>query len=204
MDLRQRQRMIERHRHSLTRFGYSPEALFWESCEVQNERFKVLSEIGIAAGDSVLDIGCGFGDLYRWLKGHKHSVKYTGIDLSQDILNKGIEVNPELNLLQGEIFDFDWPDQSFDWLLLSGTLNWDLNDDGDYAQRVIRRMFELARKGVAFNMLDSRTLDTTTIRELYASDPAKILTLCKKLTPHCELRDHYLDHDFTIYMRYEL
>ncbi len=190
----ERKLMIERHRHSLARFGYSPHALYWESREAQEMRFKVLSEIGIMAGDSLLDVGCGFGDLYDWLISHDLPVDYTGIDLSMEILDKGLDIHPTLNLQQGELFDFDWS-------LLSGTLSWCLKDEGDYARRVIRRMFELCRKGVAFNLLNSRTFDAANMGDIYAFDPAKIMKFCRDITPYCELHDGYLDYDFTIYMK---
>jgi len=201
MDVRQRKRLIERHRKSLSHYGYSTEALFWESRGVQKIRFKALAEIGIDARDSLLDVGCGFGDLFSWLNGHALPVEYTGIDISQDILAKGIEMNPELDLRQGELFDFDWQPQSLDWVFLSGTLNWNLNDDGEYARRVIKEMFRLSRRGVAFNMLDKRDIDAASLRDLFAYDRDEILNFCREITPDCQLRTDYHKNDFTIYMR---
>lgn len=197
----QRREMIDRHQRSLSAFGYSPESLYWGSRGVQKIRFKALAGIGIADGDSLLDVGCGFGDLYSWLKGHEINVNYTGIDLSPDILGRGIELNPELNLLQGEIFDFDWLPQSFDWVVLSGTLNWNLADDGAYARRVITRMFRLCRSGVAFNMLDARKLDKAVLGQLVGFEPGAIMEYCREISSDCRLRHDYLDDDFTIYMR---
>jgi len=200
MDGLQRKRLIQRHEHSFSEFGYSPESLHWGSRGTQKVRFKALAEIGISEGDSLLDVGCGFADLYSWLKGNDITVAYTGIDLSPDILGRGIELNPELNLLQGEVFDFDWPPQSFDWVFLSGTLNWDLGDNGDYARRVIARMFSLCRRGVAFNMLDSLGLDPSLVGQLIAFEPDEIMAFCRAITPDCQLRSDYLSDDFTIYM----
>lgn len=200
MDAVMRKRLIQLHEYSFSEFGYSPESLFWGSRSVQKTRFKALSEIGIADGDSLLDVGCGFADLYSWLKGCGISVEYTGIDLSPDILNKGVELNPELNLRQGEIFDFDWQPQSYDWISLSGTLNWNLKDGGDYAHRVIEAMFRLCRKGVAFNMLDARIFDPVLLGQLVGYDPDIIVSFCRDITPDSRLRHDYLEGDFTIYM----
>ncbi|MDX8397741.1 MAG: class I SAM-dependent methyltransferase [Mariprofundaceae bacterium] len=201
MHKKQRLRMIDRHRSSLNHHGYSPNALFWSSRGIQKTRFKVLSEIGVHSGDSLLDVGCGFGDLFNWLGSHDLATDYTGLDLSQEILDKAIEVNPQLHLLHGELFDFDWPMQSFDWVFLSGTLNWNLDDKGAYARRVITRMFELCRHGVAFNMLDIRKLNTTALGDLFAYDPDDILDFCQGLSDDCQLRSGYLDNDFTVYMK---
>ncbi|KON46812.1 SAM-dependent methyltransferase [Mariprofundus ferrooxydans] len=197
----QRRRLIERHRDSLNLHGYAPDALFWQSRGLQKVLFRVLADIGVSAGDSLLDVGCGFADLHSWLRGHDLSVDYTGIDLSPEILATGARMNPGLNLLCGELFDFAWPPRSFDWVVLSGTLNWNLHDDGGYARRVITRMFELCRQGVAFNMLDARKFSVTQLGDMQAYDPGSILEFCATLTPDCRCRSDYLPDDFTIYMR---
>jgi len=201
MGAQQRRRMVERHRISLNQYGYSPDALFWSSRGIQKIRFRALADIGIGVGDSLLDVGCGFGDLNSWLSGAGLPVDYTGIDLSPDILAKGAEMNPGLKLLTGDLFDFDWSEQSFDWVVLSGTLNWNLNDDGEYARRVIQRMFELCRCGVAFNMLDLHSNDVKGMSDLIAYDVQEMLSFCLEIVPDCSCRSDYLANDFTIYMR---
>ncbi len=197
----QRQGLEARHRESLARFGYSPEALFWSTRGVQKARFKALTGIGVARGDSLLDVGCGFGDLDSWLSSRKKTVQYTGIDISPDILMRAGEMMPARNLHCGELFDFQWPESSFDWVLLSGTLNWNLYDKGDYARRSIARMFELARKGVAFNLLDERYINPLYLDGLVAYDVQTMLAFCRTITTKCELVEGYLDNDFTIFMK---
>jgi len=201
MHAAQRQQMIERHQDSLDYFGYAPQALYWGTHEEQLARFMMLAGIGIRSGDSLLDVGCGFADLYRWLSSRDMAVDYTGLDISPEILAKGRELNPALRLVQGELFDFDWEAQSFDWVFLSGTLNWDVGEGSAYARRVIRRMFSLCRFGVAFNLLDIRTLDMTGIGEIVAYQPQKVLAFCESISPDCSLFCDYLEDDFTIYIR---
>jgi len=200
LDEEARRRLIDWHRQSLSKHGYSPHTLYWESRGVQKIRFKALAEIGIESGDSVLDVGCGFGDLKGFLRGQGMTVEYTGIDLSPEITSRAAELHPDASIHAGDLFDFDWPSQSFDWLLLSGTLNWQLHDDGDYARQVIARMFELCRKGVAFNMLNVRHPEMKSLTDLVAFDPDMMLAYCHRITPDCRCRTDYLASDFTIYL----
>lgn len=195
----QRQRIVDRHRDSLTRFGHAPAALYWSSREVQELRFRMLCDIGFVAEDSVLDVGCGFADLKAWIEQRLGPVRYTGIDLSPDLLAVAAREHPEARLVQGDIFDLRAQPESYDWVVLSGALSEPLSDEGRYARAVIARMFQLARKGVAFNLLDARTRFLFSFG-LQRFDPAEMLDYCRSLTPHCQLHDDYLDNDFTIWM----
>jgi Methyltransferase domain len=198
----QRRRIVDRHRDSLIRFGRSPNALYWSSREIQELRFRILCDIGIEAGDSLLDVGCGFADLKSWIERWRCPVRYTGIDLSPDILAVAAQEQPDARFVCGDIFDLLAQPASYDWVMLSGALNEALTDGGNYARAVIARMFHLARKGVAFNLLNAR-------RALFAFglqrfDPGEMLAYCRSLARDCVLRDGYLDNDFTIWMRKQL
>ena len=198
MKKEQRKRIVDRHRDSLNRFGYSSHALYWSSTEIQELRFKVLAEIGVETGDSILDVGCGFADFKLWFENQSGALDYTGVDLSPDLMIEAAKRHPDAELLVGDLFDMEFADQSFDWVILSGALNELLHDDGAYARRIITRMFELCRKGVAFNLLDARHFKP---HDLQSHLPEEMLYFCHGLTPDCSLRDEYLKNDFTIYMR---
>jgi len=200
MNKEQRKRIIDKHRDSLTRHGHHPNTLYWSSQEIQELRFSVLAEIGIGSGDSVLDVGCGFGDMFGWLRRQGIDVEFTGIDLSPDLIGAGKALYPETMLMAGELFDFDFEPDSFEWVVLSGALNEALFDEGEYARRVIARMFELCRRGVAFNLLNRNAKGMRMMFDLASFEAEAMLEFCRTLTPDCRLRDDYLENDFTIYM----
>lgn len=197
MKKEQRKRIVDRHRDSLKRHGYHPNALYWSSREIQEIRFRVLTEIGIKSGDSVLDVGCGFGDYKSWMKGQGRDICYAGIDLSPDLIRVARKKHPDAALFCGELSDFDFAARSFDWVVLSGALNEQLHDEGAYARKMISSMFALCQKGLAFNLLDARHLKA---HDLQSFEPEEILIYCNGLTPNVKVIDEYLDNDFTIYM----
>jgi len=75
----------------------------------------------ISPGSRVLDLGCGNGDLLYYLKQVKQ-VHGTGIELSDSKVARCIERG--LTVLQGNFLEEvnDYPDQSFDFVILSQTL----------------------------------------------------------------------------------
>ena len=69
------------HDHRIERFGIeASEALGWKNRDSQQHRFEELAQIGDLRGCSVLDVGCGHGDLYPYLQERHGEFHYTGID----------------------------------------------------------------------------------------------------------------------------
>ena len=84
------------------------------------KEFKVIAEL-LPNNTRVLDVGCGDGDLMNFLKKEKN-IEVRGLELNQENVQqcilKGLPViqgNAETELLQ-------FPDQSFDYVVLSQTL----------------------------------------------------------------------------------
>ncbi len=75
----------------------------------------------VTPGATVLDLGCGKGDLLAYLKQEKN-VKGTGIELDEQ--KAAICIQRGLSVMQGDISDeiLDYPDNSFDYVIVSQTL----------------------------------------------------------------------------------
>jgi methionine biosynthesis protein MetW len=93
-----------------------------EKSENRNMRFDLqIISSWIRPASKVLDLGCGQGDLLYHLRQHKH-VKGTGIERVEAKVARCIERG--LSVLQGDINKevLDYPDNSFDYVILSQTL----------------------------------------------------------------------------------
>lgn len=96
----------------------------------------------IRPGSKVLDLGCGEGDLLTYLQ-EKRSVSATGIEKDESKVAHCIERG--LSVLQGDINAEiqDYPDQSFDYVILSRTLQQVYAPDD-----LIRSLLRVGTKGI--------------------------------------------------------
>ena len=180
----------------LRKHGSSVWALGWGSVVSQERRFEVLTEISDLAGSTVLDVGCGFGNLYDYLQRRRIDVRYTGFDWNPAVIETARRLRPDVafelvDILEGEV------NQRFAWVLASGILHM---SDREHAYSLISRMFKLAERGVAFNMLHSRTPEPSRRDGDVYHDPQRVMEFCRGLG-QSELVEDYFDHDFTVYVR---
>jgi hypothetical protein len=63
---------------------------------------------------------------------------------------------------------------------------------------MIKEMFGLSKKGVAFNLLNEKSVKAY---DLQSFDTDEMLDFCRSVCVDSTLRTDYLDNDFTIYMR---
>ncbi len=205
----QRLRIETRHRVSIERHGYKPQALYWSSEEIQLRRFSILADVFMRVHCAteccdVLDVGCGFADLKAWLEREGYAVHYRGIDVSPDMVLAAKSLHPGLEVQVGEVFDLDPAMDITDVVFLSGALNEVVDEpparSGDYARAAIRHMYDLARHAVAFNLLDARHEWTASRPDLQSFRPDEVVEFCRGFADSVVINDGYLDNDFTVYL----
>src|SRR3990172_1156957 len=147
-------RIVQRYECKLAAHGYSPESLCCGKGGRSEIRFGVMAQPILEQPDSsVLDIGCGFADLYDHLQARGWHGKYTGLDLVPGLLAVGQERHPgaDLRLVSG-IADLDHV-EPHDFVIAVSTMNFRLQDGANesYIKAFVTRMFHLAREACMFD-----------------------------------------------------
>lgn len=194
-----KRRCVERYTSRHREFGYDPRALGWGKNGRQHVRFAALCGVSPERRGSVLDVGCGFGDLYGYLKGAGWEGRYVGVDIVPTLLDEARRQYPGADVRLCDILHEEVGEE-FDYVVSSGIFNARLRDEPQegYIAAMLRRMLGLSRSGVAADFLSTRV--DFQREEAYHASPAGTLELGMGLSRRAVLRHDYLPYEFCIYL----
>lgn len=182
------------------KYGDDVKSLEWGSKVSQEKRFKILCEIGNLDNTSILDVGCGMGDLYYFLKQKRIRFRYTGYDIFPDFIKIAKKKYPMANFKIKDILT-QKENKKFDYVFSSGLFNVKVGNNEDFVKKMLKKMFEICKKGVGVNFqsiyCDKEYLND---EDTYFFSPEKVLFTAFQLNRKIILRHDYMPHDFTIYI----
>lgn len=186
------------HSDRIARFGAQAcKALGWKDRDSQLRRFAEFTRLADFSGHSLLDVGCGHGDLYAYLSERQQPVDYTGLDQSEAFLEVALKRYghaPNTRFLLGEFASTTLPES--DYVICCGALNYRSSNPG-YVYEMIARLYGACRLGMGVSLL--RSVDFAD-GILAAYDPEPILAFCRQLAPEVSLRQGYGDDDFMVFL----
>lgn len=197
MDEKEKQTLIDFYRQNYEFYGDSIQAVAWYTKDTQRKRFDALVSFWDIRNCSILDVGSGLGDFWAYLKENEILVKYTGIDIYKEFVDR----SKYKYIGQAEFIlkDINEVTDNYDYIFASGTFNHKHEHNETYIRETIKNMYKLSRKGLAFNLLSLYTPPNMKDNSMfYYYDPDKIFEFCKSLTENVKLKHDYLPNDFTI------
>jgi trans-aconitate methyltransferase len=184
------------------KYGVSPKSLLWKEKGAAHQRFRQFwAEIDFT-GKSVLDIGCGFGELGNFLTKRYKGVSYTGMDMVPEFIKEGKILYPKLHLVVGNYLT-DRVVKRYDIVVASGVLNSNMGEENlKYRMNAVNKLWEYTGDILAFNMLGAHPQPQNKDSEsnIWYADSVEILKYCMELTRRVILRANYHPRDFTIIM----
>jgi len=161
----------------------------------QDEKFCYVMNL-IKSNESILDVGCGLGDLSLYCSEKGWSGNYTGIDVSkQMVLATSNRLNND-NIFQLDLLNDDYKNKS-DIVVSISTLQIKptLVNEEEYLFSMIKKMYELANVCVIFDLFSSRFTDYTNDDNLYV-DPVRLMDYCYNLSRNLILFSDYSPYQF--------
>ena len=178
-------------------YGYSPLGVGWGVKDRRDIRFKALISEWEIENCRILDFGCGFGDLYGYLKRNNIKTDYLGLDINHNILNIASKIYPDANFLCADILK-ESDIKKVDYIFSSGVFNNYRRDSNKFRKEILEKLNELSIKGFAINFLSS--LATIRYPDLSYTKPWVVLEECFKFSNNVTLRNSYMPFEFTIYV----
>lgn len=193
--------IIRKYKQSFEKYGYSPKTLGWDKGK-QNIRFEVLLSFFNLNGKSILDLGCGFGDLNISLYDKNiDSFKYLGVDLVGEFIDEGRRRYPQDNIkfLKANFLEYPFKEK-FDIIVASGIFNdkFISGNNDIFVEKVFEKTWSLCRDGFAFDFLSDKV--DYKYNHTYHNNPEHILKLAYKLSRNITLRNDYMPFEFCIYV----
>jgi cyclopropane fatty-acyl-phospholipid synthase-like methyltransferase len=193
----------EYYEASLARFGDDPRGVNWRDAETQRLRFAVLCGVGDLTGRRLHDVGCGLAHLADYLRDERVACEYVGSDISPAMIE---QARRRLSTTRLEVADLlaqtPAPWMRADYVVTSGLFHVRGSRSPEewrgFVQAMVQRMFEMAGRGIAFNMMTSYV--DYEDAHLYYSPPAEMLDFCMRhLGRRVVVRHDYPLWEYTVY-----
>jgi SAM-dependent methyltransferase len=192
---------LDRHNRALlSRWGsHDPRALGFSDSASQDKRFDVILGRCDFTGKSVLDAGCGYGDLAHRLAGRFRGLQYIGIDQQREYVAAARLRAPRamaVEFREGDFSTMALPDA--DIVVASGALSYRATQPR-FHEGCVARLFEACGDALLFNLLDAIRLFPSDV--IIGHDIAAMERVCRSLADDVTLIRGYLYADVTFVMR---
>lgn len=179
-------------------YGNSIESIGWSNKKDQYLRFeKLISNFNIR-NKTILDVGCGFGDLFKYLNQNNNNLKfkYIGIDISDKIIENAKKKikKPNVSFYNCDLLNFT--NRKIDYSISSGALTFNFKDSYAYTKRIIKKMYEISDISCSINFMS--TYCDYKLKKNKHYNPEKIFNYAKTLSSKVNLIHDYDLYEFTI------
>lgn len=190
-------KIVKFYSDKFNKHGNNIKSIGWGNKKDQNLRFeKIFSGIDYD-NKTILDVGCGFGDLFFYLnkKNKDNNFKYTGVDITPYFANIAKERLKFTNstVYCGEILNIN---KKFDIVIASGSMSYKFKGAKSKNLILIEKMFKISKKIISVNFMSSYS-DYQLNKNLHYK-PEEMFKFAKKLSPKVNLIHDYDLYEFTL------
>ena len=192
-----RSEAVARYSERYRQFGYDPRTLGWNKGR-QQVRFAAILDVLGRDFASILDVGCGFGDLFGHLTALGWRGEYLGVDICPELLEEG----RRLYGAQGAKFEcLDLSAEPLDFraevAVAIGVFNHKLQGDNwEFVRQMLRAMWERTSVAIAADFL-SATADRPH-EHLFHVDAGDVLKLGLEFSKRTVLKHDYMPFEFCL------
>lgn len=176
--------------------------LGWESEAAQELRFKQLVGNIDLNGKTILDVGCGTGNLLEYISRQFKDFNYTGIDVLPHMIQRAGEKKLNGRFVCMDLFKSNpYGNKTFDVIFSSGIFNLNLGNNQEFLMDAVDIFQSLAREAISFNLLWDKSTDKD-VKYFYFSPEEVQDILSSKYSDiwQVSIVKGYLHNDFTVHL----
>jgi len=189
--------VIERYQKRIAEHGPTFASLNSGSETKQNIRHEVHASSMRGLKPSVLEIGSGLGDFYKYLLQHHLDCSYAGYDIVPEYVEQCRRLYPEANFERRNVF-LDGIDGTYDTIVMSQVLNnrYRKSDNMQVMNHALELAFKHTSVSVSVDMISSYVDFQNP--ELFYYSPEEVLRMAKSIASRVLLRHDYRAFEFCI------
>ncbi len=189
----------------LRQHGPTPRGVDWRDRESQEARFAALLEVIDSPGASLVELGCGYGALYGYIRRSGLDLSYFGYDISDQMIEAATTAYPTAEFARLDAAELP---RRADYCVASGIFNvrFEIPDDVwlDYVFATTDLMAAIASRSFAFNCLTSHSDRDRQEARLYYADPGEMLNRCiSRYGRRTSLLHGNPPYEFTVLVRHD-
>lgn len=200
--------IVAHYERCFQRYGDCHLGVDWLDADQARRRYQVMLQV-IRPEDeetpiSLLDFGCGTAALYTYIQEKKWDwIRYSGLDISKAFIQQCRLKYPEGDFYCLDILEEAPPFKSFDYVVMNGVFtekgNLSFMTMFAYFQSMIRKIFPLCTKGLAFNV---RSAHGVAQEEDLFHLPLSLLAdfLVNEVSKSFIIRNDYGLEEYTVYV----
>jgi SAM-dependent methyltransferase len=195
---KEKEKIVKRYTERYQKFGYSPAALGWGKGGRQDVRFGILTSfVDLRKTDSILDVGCGFADLYDHVRSRGFRGRYVGVELVEPLAEEASRRHRDIEIIRGDFLKLKLKGK-FDLAVASGVFNARCSSSMyAYIKASLSKMLGCAKLAAADFM--STYVDYRN-EVAFHSDPKKIMDVARQLTRRFVMRYDYMPYEFSLFL----
>lgn len=198
-------RVFDFYNGNYEKYGYSVKSLAWNKGK-QNIRFsKLLQSASLKNGVRILDIGCGFGDLIKYINLQGvDDFQYTGIDLVENFIFEASKIyidDSQKRFVCGDFLQYSFGIEKYDIIIASGIFNFKMRDIDNYEniRLVLNKAYELCSEdGVIAFDFQSDKVDYIANDIVFHNSPEKVISIAYEFSRNILFDNSYMPFEFSL------
>lgn len=183
---------------SACRYKISSRAVLWDDPQRQYLRFaELIKYLSLDSADkTVLDVGCGNGEFYKFLNFMGFRGKYVGYDINTLLLKQARKRFSGIHVHRVDILT-DKISKKFNYVVMSGLFNLNTGQTSPWVHEFLKRMFFLCKEVMVFNAITTQVNYRSD--KIFYLDPSATFNFCTQhLSPRVTLAHHDLPYNYTM------